>query len=247
MYLQDLGDAFPLVTESPLLENKAESYQLQYNDVVDIQIQTTSEELNMIFGVSAAQAQAAMAGVQGANQGGDIFFLQGYTIDEEGNIDLPLIGSVSLLNLTIPEAKEKIEGLMMEYIRKEDLYVRVRLGGIRFATLGEFFRNGNHTILANQVNIYQAIAHAGDMTPIAKRDEVVLIRQYPEGTKSFRLNLNDKRLMETEFFFLRPNDMLYAEPLKVRELGAGVDFVQTLQFTVSILTAALLIINTVNQ
>ncbi|EIM77281.1 polysaccharide export protein [Nitritalea halalkaliphila LW7] len=244
--MQDLGDARPVATEGPMAVNKEEMYKLQYNDVVDIQIQTTSEELNAIFGISVQQGQMAMAGVQGANNGGDIFFMQGYTLDEEGNVDLPLIGAVNLLSLTVQEAKHKIEELMLAYIRKDDLYVRVRLGGIRFATLGEFVFNGNHTIMANRVNIFQAIAHAGDMTPVAKRHEIVLVRQYPEGTKSFRINLNDKRIVESEFFFLRPNDMLYAEPLRVRELGAGVNFVQTLQFTVSILTAALLIINTVN-
>ncbi|MGY6560070.1 MAG: polysaccharide biosynthesis/export family protein [Nitritalea sp.] len=245
IYLQDRGFSEPLFEEGPLVANSEDTYRLQYNDVVDINIRTTSEELNAIFGISESTMRMG-GGMQGVMNGGDVFFIQGYTLDEEGNVDLPLIGEVNLVNLTVRQSKEKIENLLTEYIRKDDLYVRVRLGGMRFSTLGEFNRNGNHTLLANRINIFQAIAHAGDMTVTAKRDEVVLIRQYPEGTKSFRINLNDKRIVESDFFFLRPNDMLYAEPLRVREIGSGVNLVQTIQLTVTMITAALLVINALN-
>jgi polysaccharide export outer membrane protein len=135
---------------------------------------------------------------------------------------------------------------LKEYVNEEDLFVRVRLGGIRFSALGEFHNNGNFTILQNQITIYQAIAHAGDMTVVARRDEVVMVRQYPEGTRSFRINLNDKRIMQSEFFFIRPNDMLYAEPMKIRELGSGITFVQTFQLAVTTLSAVLLVLNAIN-
>lgn len=247
IYMQDLGDTFPVYQPGPIVENTAEEYLLQYNDVVDINIQTTSEELNAIFGIAASQnPQLAMAGQQNITAGGDIFFITGYTVDENGVVELPLIGEVKLNGLTTNQAKELIQERMLEYVNKEDLFVRVRLGGVRFTTLGEFNRNGNHIILQNRINIFQAIAHAGDMTPVAKRDELVLVRQYPYGTRSFRINLNDKRLVESEFFFLRPNDMLYAEPMKIRELGTGVNFVQTFQLAVTTISAVLLVLNAIN-
>lgn len=247
IYMQDLGDTFPVYEPGVLVENTAEEYLLQYNDVVDINVKTTSEELNAIFGIAAGEGgRMQMGAQQNINVGGDLFFMTGYTVDEYGKVELPLVGEVSILGLTTRQAKELIEEKMLEYVNKEDLYVRVRLGGIRFTTLGEFHRNGNHTILQNRINIFQAIAHAGDMTPVAKRNELVLVRQYPSGTRSFRINLNDKRLVESEFFFLRPNDMLYAEPMKVRELGTGVNFVQTFQLAVTTISAVLLVLNAIN-
>lgn len=242
--MQELGEEDPLFEELQTVPYKSESYFLQYNDVVEINIRTTSPELNALFEVGAQQGGMNMA--QGAMNGGDVFFMTGFTLDEEGYIELPLLGQINLKGFTTQEAKEAIEHKLTEYVNREDLFVRVRLGGIRFSALGEFVRNGNFTILQNQITIFQAIAHAGDMTTIAKRDQVVLVRQYPEGTKTFRVNLNDKRLLSSEFFFIRPNDMLYAEPMKIREFGTGVNFVQTFQLAVTTLSAVLLVLNALN-
>lgn len=245
IYMQELGEEDPLYEELQTVPYKSENYFLQYNDVVEINIRTTSPELNAIFEVGAQQGGAMMGG-QGAMNGGDIFFMTGYTLDEAGNVELPLLGEINIKGLTTQEAKTAIEDKLTEYVNREDLFVRVRLGGIRFSALGEFARNGNFTILQNQITIFQAIAHAGDMTTIAKRNRVVLVRQYPEGTKTFRVNLNDNRLLSSEFFFIRPNDMLYAEPMKIRELGSGVNFVQTFQLAVTTLSAVLLVLNAIN-
>lgn len=246
IYLQETDEQIPLYTESELVPNISEEYYLQYNDVVDINVKTTSEELNEIFGIATGDQGVQMNMAQGAQNGGDIFFINGYTLDENGEVELPLLGEIKLLGLTTKEAQSLIESKLKAYVNEEDFFVRVRLGGVRFSALGEFNRNGNFTILQNRISIFQAIAHAGDMTTTAKRNEVVLIRQYPEGTKSFRVNLNDKRIVESEFYFIRPNDMLYAEPMKIRELGTGVNFVQTFQLAVTTLSAVLLVLNAIN-
>ncbi|WP_394366612.1 polysaccharide biosynthesis/export family protein [Cyclobacterium salsum] len=246
IYLQETDEEIPLYTESELVPNMTEDYYLQYNDVVDINVKTTSEELNEIFGIASGDQRMQMNMAQGAQNGGDIFFINGYTLDENGNVEIPLLGEIELLGLTTKQAQSLIEEKLKAYVNEEDFFVRVRLGGVRFSALGEFNRNGNFTILQNRISIFQAIAHAGDMTTTAKRNEVVLIRQYPEGTKSFRVNLNDQRIVESEFYFIRPNDMLYAEPMKVRELGTGVNFVQTFQLAVTTLSAVLLVLNAIN-
>ncbi|WP_114752671.1 polysaccharide biosynthesis/export family protein [Pleomorphovibrio marinus] len=246
--MQDRGTDEPLYQELEFVPYQTEKYFLQYNDVVDVSIKTTSPELNAIFELAMSQQRQGMGGGMGGGMmsGGDIFFMTGYTVNEEGNVELPLLGEVPIIGLTTRQAKEMIEERLQEFVNEEDLFVRVRLGGIRFSALGEFTNNGNFTILQNQITIYQAIAHAGDMTTVAKRNEVVLVRQYPEGTKSYRINLNDKRIMQSEFFFIRPNDMLYAEPMKIRELGTGITFIQTFQLAVTTFSAVLLVLNVVN-
>lgn len=245
--MQDLSEEDnPLFTENELVANSTADYFLQYNDVVDINVSTTSPELNEIFGISAADQNVNMNMTQGAQNGGDIFFINGYTLDENGMVELPLLGEIKLLGLTTKQAQALIESELSNYVNEEDFFVRVRLGGIRFSALGEFNNNGNFTILQNRISIFQAIAHAGDLTTTAKRDQLVLMRQYPEGTKTFRINLNDERLIASEFYFIRPNDMLYAEPMKIRELGTGVNFVQTFQLAVTTLSAVLLVLNAIN-
>lgn|SRR5690606_21605574 len=244
IYLQEFPDKYPVSIKGDLVEHQTDEYLLQYNDIVDISLRTTSPELNELLGVgTGAEAQTRNMN-SGMLQGGDIFFLTGFSIDEEGMVELPLLGRVKLVGLNINQAKAVIEEQMKKYISQGNYYVRIRLGGIRYSALGEFNRPGKYTILQNRATIFEAIANAGDLTPIAKRNWVNLIRQYPDGSRAHKINLINENIMKSEFYFLRPNDVIYAEPMKVRELGTGVTFLQTFQLLISGLTVALLVINT---
>lgn len=240
--MQDFPEDSPAVIEGELIPYQIEGYLLQYNDIVDINIKTTSPELNEILSVGGGDSQ--MRNMSGAVlEGGDVFFLNGFSLDDEGMVELPLIGEVKLVGLSTKEAKLKIEEELKQFVTKDNFYVRVRLGGIRYSALGEFNHPGKFTILQNRVTIFEAIANAGELTPVAKRNWVNLIRQYPEGSRTHKINLINDNLMASEFYFIRPNDVIYAEPMKVRELGTGTTFIQTFQLLISGLTVALLVIN----
>ena len=246
VYMQEMeADQSPLIYASELLPYETEEYLLQYNDIVDISIKTSSKELNELFSVfEMGNAQGNMM-MQGGRAGGDIFFMTGYTLDDRGMVELPLLGEIKLSGMSTQEAKGLVENEMVRFVNKEDLFVRVRLGGIRYSALGEFRVAGKHNILQNRVTIFEAIANAGDLTELAKRNELVLVRQYPEGSKMFKIDLNNKNLLSSEFYFIQPNDMLYAEPMKVRMLGTGVNFVQTFSLAVTTLSAVLLVLNAI--
>lgn len=246
--MQNLGvDSNPVISSSERIGYKFDDYLLQQFDIVDINIKVTSEDLNLIFNASTMMSQNMSASVGGSQTGGDAFFMNGYTIDEEGMIELPLIGEVNLLGLTTKQAQEKIENEVSKYVKDDEFFTRVRLGGIRFSALGEFNAPGKLTVLQNRVSIFEAIAAANDLNVLAKRDELVIVRQYPDGSQVHRVNLNDKNLLASDFYFIRPNDVLYAEPLKVRELGGGVNFLQSLTLLTSTVTAIALIITLVNN
>lgn len=247
VYMQERDAADdPLVYASEMIPYDTEDYLLQYNDIVDISIRTASKELNELFSLfEQGQVQNNMM-MQGGRSGGDVFFMTGFTLDDRGIVELPLLGEVKLSGLTTKEAKLVIEERMVEFVNREDLFVRVRLGGIRYSALGEFRVAGKHNILQNRVTIFEAIANAGDLTELAKRDELTLVRQYPEGSRIFKIDLNNKNLLSSEFYFIQPNDMLYAEPMKIRELGTGVNFVQTFSLAVTTLSAVLLVLNAIN-
>lgn len=247
IYMQERDAAeSPLKYASEMMPYDVEEYKLQYNDIVDISIRTSSKELNELFSLFDSDNVRGNMMMQGAISGGDAFFMTGFNLDERGMVELPLLGEVQLSGLTLQEAKLLIEGRMTEFVNREDMFVRVRLGGIRYSALGEFRRPGKHNILQNRVTIYEAIAYAGDLTEVAKRDDLVLVRQYPGGTRMYRIDLNNKNILTSEYFFIQPNDMLYAEPMKIRELGTGVNFVQTFSLAVTTLSAVLLVLNIIN-
>jgi polysaccharide export outer membrane protein len=248
VYMQNLPKGESLVKLGEMVPAKFEEYLLQYNDVIEVNIKTSDPLLNSMLDINvlAANSNRMMMG-GGIMSGGDIFYLSGYTLDDNGFVDMPVLGRLKLVGMNLEDAKVAVENELKKYVRDDDYFVRVRLGGIRFSALGEFARPGKYTVLQNRVTIFEAIATAGDLTVVAKRDNIMLIRQYPEGSKAHRINLNNKEIMSSEFYFVRPNDMIYAEPMKVRELGTGTTLLQTIQVLASLATLALLVYTTTNQ
>jgi polysaccharide export outer membrane protein len=117
--------------------------------------------------------------------------------------------------------------------------VRLRIGGIRFTALGEFRSVGTKMILKNRATIFDALAMSGESEILAKKNELFLIRQYDGGTKIHQVDLNDRRLLASPFYFIQPNDILYLQPMKVRQVGSGENLSASLQLGVSVLTALL--------
>ncbi len=235
IYMQELEDSTgPLVETSKKYPYKTEDYLLQVNDIIEVKITTTNEEINNVL---SAIATSPTAGGQMGQSVGDIFFMNGYTLDEEGKIEIPLVGILKLEGLTTDQAKALVENEIRKYVNVGEYFVRVRLGGVRYSALGEFNQSGKFTILQNRVTILEAIAYAGDLKISAKRNEILLIRQYPDGSQIHKINLLDRNLLGSEYYFLKPNDMIYAEPMKVRAIGAGTTLVETLTLLTTSITA----------
>lgn len=243
VYMQTSAPGDTLAKSGELIPYSVDDYELQFNDVIDVTMKTTSAELNEILQIDDSRNQ--IRNMDGLNSG-DAFFFNGYPVDNEGFVNLPLVGEIKVVGMNIPEATRAIEAKLEQYVLEDNYYVRVRLGGIPYSALGEFNRPGKYTILQNRVTIFEAIANAGDMTTAAKRSKIRLVRQYPDGMRTHTINLLSDNIMESEFFFLRPNDMIYVEPLRVKQLGTGVTVAQSLQLALSVVTVALLYINVTN-
>ncbi len=236
----------PLVESSVKYPYRSEDYLLQINDILEVTIKTTNPEINLVF--SAVTSEQGNAGqMSGGQSAGDVFFMNGYTLDEKGEIEIPLIGKLRLVGLSTEQAKLLVEQEVRKYVNKDEYFVRVRLGGIRYSALGEFNQSGKFTILQNRVTIFEAIAFAGDLNKVAKRDQVLLIRQYPDGSQIHKINLLDRSLLNSEFYWLKPNDLIYAEPMRVRAIGAGSTLVETLTLLTTSVTAIALILTLVNN
>ncbi|MGB0805808.1 MAG: polysaccharide biosynthesis/export family protein, partial [Salibacteraceae bacterium] len=216
-------------------------YKLQANDIIDVKIVSLDEKVNKLFNTSVA-ASGNVA--QTANYG-DLYYVTGYNIDDSGNVNLPIIGDVNILNKTLEEARMEIDKYVFKYFSK--YFLSVKLGGIRFSAIGEFKAPGKYTILQNQATIFEAIALAGDLNMVASRADVKLIRQYPEGTKIHTLDLLSRGIINTPYYFIQPNDVIYVEPLKAKSWGVGVNAAQSTALILSLLSSTLLIIVSFNN
>jgi polysaccharide biosynthesis/export protein len=242
IYLQNL-EGNNSISEGELITYEIPEYRLQFNDIIDINIQTVDDLLKSGFNTTGPTVNNQMGNLAGQN-GGDIYYMTGYSVDRKGNIRIPIVGEISVQDKTLDEARAEIEKNLKKFVVTE-VYVKVKLGGIRYSALGEFRRPGKFVVLQDRMTILEAVANAGDLTNLAKRDEILLIRQYPDGTKLHRINLNDRQLVGSPYYFIQPNDQIYAEPMKVREVGAGENAAQSLSLFISAITAAALILNLV--
>lgn len=245
MYYQNL-EGNEVIPDGELISYELPEYRLQFNDIIDIQIQTIEQILEK--GLTSKIQNDANNAVFGqiAQSGGDIYYMTGYTIDKNGFIRMPLLGEIQVNDMTLDEIRILVENELKKYVTSE-IFVRVKLGGIRFSTLGEFRRPGKYVVLQDRLTIFEAIAQAGDMTTVAKRDQILLVRQYPDGTRLHRINLNDRQIIQTPFYFIQPNDQIYAEPLKTREIGTGENTAQTVALILSSVTAVALVLNIILQ
>lgn len=214
-------------------------YRLQKGDVVHIEV--FSE--NVLFAKRFMYLNPATQGISniGVTTGGDVFYTVGYTIDDAGDVLLPLAGKINIEGKTLAEASLKVEEELKAF--ETDAHIMMRIGGLRFSLLGEFNNPGKFVVLQTNINIFEAIATGGDLKELARRDRVTLIRQYPTGTQLHYIDLLDKNIINSPFFQLQPNDIIYVEPLKRRAYGVGVNGLQTLTTALSIISTALLALN----
>lgn len=239
VYLQNIENDSSLVNDQLITYDLAE-YRLQFNDIISIDIKTTVPFINEAF-----QFQDGNGMRQGGQGSADVYYMTGYTVDKEGQIDMPILGKINVNGSTLDEAKTKLQNALREVVN-EDIFVRVKLGGIRYSIFGEVVRPGKFTILQDRLTIFEALANAGDFTTFAKRNEVVILRQYPNGTQIHRVNLLDRNIIQTPYYFIQTNDQIYAEPLKQREFAKTENASQNILLISSVLTTILLLVNFLN-
>ncbi len=227
IYLQnknngDLNQAVKPVSAKP--------YRLQTNDILSITIKAIDPQLVEIFNQTNIPRRTG--------QTDDGLYFEGFTVDDHGNIRIPILEEVNVLGLTIEETRKKIEDqLLAEYFKKEaNIFVNIKLAGFRYTINGEVTEPGTRVLFQDKVNIMEAIANSGDITITGDRKDVIVIRQMPHGTEMHSIDLTDRKAMESQYYYLQPNDYIYIKPLKQKSWGTGTTGVQSLTTIISVLT-----------
>jgi polysaccharide export outer membrane protein len=207
-------------------------YRLQTNDVLSISIKAIDPKLVEIF-----NSGASVGGAPISEQSG---YFTGNSVDEHGNIRLPILGEVNVLGFTTEEVRIKIEQQLNEmYFKKEaGVFAVVKLAGFRYTINGEVLNPGTITLYQDNVNIMEAIANAGDITVTGNRKDVKVMRKFPQGTETFSIDLTDSRAVNSPAFNLQPNDYVYIKPLKQKTWGTGKTGIESLTTIVTILSLA---------
>ncbi len=219
-------------------------YRLQMNDILTIQIKSPNKELIALF------TTRATGGTTNYRYSEQSLYFDGYSIDKHGNIRVPYLGVINVLGYTTSEVREKIDKLFENYFKNsDDVFVTVKLAGVRVTIIGEVKTTGVHIIYQNQVTLVDAIAVAGDITLVGNRKNVSIFRKSAERTERFVVDMLDLSTFNTDNFYIQSNDVIYVEPLKQKSWGTGATGMQTLTTIIaifSLLTTTLLLINAFN-
>ena len=209
-----------------------EPYKLQVNDILDIRLKANDEKLVAMFSQSIQQNAQSGGQLNEAN-----LYFNSYSIDRHGNIRIPYVGELNVLGYTEKEVREKIEDELGKFFKDtSDIFVTVKLAGIRFTVLGEVANPGTMILFQNQVNIVEAVASAGDINITGNRKNVTIIRRNINDINKLKLDLTDMSSFDSESFYLQSNDILYIAPLKQKSWGTGTTGSQTFSTIISVLS-----------
>lgn len=162
-------------------------------------------------------------------------YFSGYTIDDHGNIRLPYVGNLNVLGYTIEEVREKVKSELKKYINfDKNIFVTVKLSGIKYTILGDIGSPGVHIIYQNKVNIVEAIANSGDIIDTGDRTKVEVIRNEFDGIKKYTIDITQVDMFDSEVFNILPHDIIYINPIKTKSWGIGTTGLQTFTTLASI-------------
>ena len=226
VYLQDKGTSGNETTVSAV---ESKPYRLQVNDILSVDIKAIDPKLVSIFSVEG-----------NGNKSESGLYFNGFTVDDHGNIRMPILGEINVIGYTLEEVRLKIEKkLQEEYFKVEaNIFVTVKLAGFRYTINGEVGSTGTKTLYKEQVNIMEAIANAGDITTVGNRKAVTVIRQTPTGVQINDIDLTDLNVMKSPYYYLQPNDYVYVKPLKQKTWGTGQTGIQSIGSIVTLLSLA---------
>jgi polysaccharide export outer membrane protein len=218
--------------EATIAAVETKPYRLQINDVLSITIKAIDPKLVAMFSPSSEGAAV------GKSESG--LYFDGFTVDDHGNIRVPVLGDLNVIGYTLDEVRMRLEKqLLAEYFNKEaNIFVTVKLAGFRYTINGEIGGPGTKTLFQEHVNIMEAVANAGDITITGDRKAVTIMRKTPTGVEMHDLDLTDINVMKSPYFYLQPNDYVYIKPLKQKTWGTGKTGIESLGTIITLLSLA---------
>lgn len=182
--------------------------RIQPNDVLDISITSLSAESNVLFNRGIITTGSTTGAPMATSKS------EGYLVDKNGYVIFPIIGRVYLNGLTKQQATEELTTILGKYAR--DPIVNIRFMNFKVTVIGEVNNPSTFNVPSEKINIFEAVGLAGDMTPYGKRENVLIIREQDGKRITTRVNLNRKEVLNSPYFYLQQNDIIYVEPDKVK-------------------------------
>ena len=221
---------------------------LKVGDVLLITVNTNNPEAAIAFNLplipSGGDATRSYTLGGGTNVSYGIS-MQNYLIDMQGELIFPVIGKIKAAGMTKNELAEQIKSSIFPQYLTEEPIILIRYGNFKVSVLGEVLKAGTFPIDNEKVSIFEALAMAGDMTIYGNRASVLLIREHNGERETVRLDIRDKNLVNSPYFYLQQNDVLYVEPNASKARSSSIGTAESLSISIvgTLISLSSLIIN----
>jgi polysaccharide biosynthesis/export protein len=193
-------------------EAEIAEYRLKPNDELDINIKSLDEPSTNVFQQLGNQ-QSTSSGYTTPYSAS----LSAYMIDKSGFIQLPVLGNIYVENRTIPEVISMLQDSLNNILSSPT--VTVKLVNRYVSVLGEVRNPGHFSYAQEKINIYNALSLAGDVTTYGDRNDVLLVRNENGRNLSIRIDLSSDNILASDYYYLRPNDIIYVKPMRKKFWG----------------------------
>jgi len=222
-----------LIVSSAILSSCVNTRKVtNFNDISDMTIQYTVESLepviqkNDILSISVSSINTdatqpfnlyTISSTQGAVNSGTVSQASGFLVDQEGYIQFPMLGNIKAAGLTKRKLKDTITGGLIQKNLLYEPIVSIRYLNYKVIVLGEVARPSVINVPGEKITLLEALGLAGDLTPYASRNKILVIRESEAGKRTTkRLDLTDKDLFTSSYYYLKSNDIVYVAPNKAK-------------------------------
>lgn len=220
--------------------NSSPEYKLQPHDMIYVQIYSSLDNASSALFQSTTQSGNTMQASD------NTLYLTSYEVDNDGNIDLPTIGKINVLGMSIEEAQNAIKQKAEEF--SEGITVTCRMVTFRIKVAGEVNKPGIYTFYQPSVNIFDALLAAGDLTYYGNRQKVRIVRKSETEDAIYTLDIRKASVMKNKNYYLRPGDIVYVEPNKnTKTLQTINPPLTTITSSLSLIASVIAIIVSINN
>ena len=248
-YFEDLTDTSKIYTQ---VISSTYEIQIQPDDIIEIIVNNINTEAAAPFNLGninpaaspTTQVTQGATGVKLNTPTASTPSGEGYLVAKNGTIDFPVLGTLAVQGLTIPQLKETLKAKLDKYLK--DPILNIRLLNYKVTVLGEVSRPSTYSIPSERITVVDAIGMAGDLTIYGKRENVLLIREENGQRKFIRLDLNSSNLFQSPYYYLKQNDVIYVEPNKSKITASDASQLRYFAIATSLITLLIVVLTRTN-
>ncbi len=223
--------------------NGERDIKLQPKDQISIIVNSKDPQLAALFNLSTSRYQTGRTSLNYGSNGE----ISGYTLDDNGDIDFPVVGKVHIADMTKSQVAAFIKSKLVENNLVNDPVVTVEFMNLYFSVLGEVNKPGKYMITKDQITLLEAISMAGDLSVYGVRSGIYVVREEAGKRTTYNVDIRKKNLFESPAYYLKQNDVVYVQPNRTKTKNSNIGSSTSLMVSATsvLVSVATLVVNVI--